>query len=53
MHFSKGKNTETNSSKLDSVDEINDKINNEIEDEDTAIHTGLIDLNINTDDSNF
>ena len=45
--------TETKSSKLDSVNEIEDISNNETEDVDATIHVDLNDLEINTDDFNF
>ena len=44
MYFTKGR--ETNSTKLDSVNEINDISNNETEDEHIPIHTDLNDLKL-------
>ena len=53
VHFAKGTNTETSSSKPESGKEIEGVSYNETENEGTPIHTDLSDLKISTDDSDF
>ena len=51
--FCKKKNTNTNTSKMEPVNEIGCVSNNEIEEKDTPKLTNLSDLKISTSDSDF